>query len=79
VEESLHLLASAVGLAAAFQLSRGAPRAKLLVLAGLALNVGATLAFSRASLGRIEVAATLLTWLALAGLTIAARVRYEES
>lgn len=75
VEESLHLLASAIGLAAAFQLSRGAHRAKLLVLAGLALNVGATLAFSRGSLGRFEVIVPLLTWLGLAALTVAARVR----
>ena len=76
VEESLHLLASAIGLAAAFQLSRGAHHAKLHVLAGLGLNVAATLAFSPASLPRPETIVPLLTWLGLAALTVLARVRY---
>ena len=76
VEESLHLLASAIGLAAAFQLSRGAHHAKLHVLAGLGLNVAATLAFSPASLPRPETIVPLLTWLGLAALTVRARIRY---
>jgi hypothetical protein len=76
VEESLHLLASAIGLAAAFQLSRGAHHAKLHVMAGLALNVAATLAFSAPALTRPETIVPLLTWLALAVLTVQARVRY---
>jgi hypothetical protein len=70
-EESLHLLASVLGLAGAIQLSRyGARR---LVLAGLGLNVLATLAFSLAVLGRLETLVPLLTWLGLAALTLLAR------
>ena len=75
-EESLHLLASAIGLAGAFQLARGAHQAKHVVLAGLALNVLATLLLSRATLPRVETVAPLLTWLVLAVLTVLARVRY---
>jgi hypothetical protein len=72
-EESLHLAASLVGLAGAFQLSRGATRGRLVVLAGLALNVAATLALSRRLLDRPEVIVPLLTWVALAAWTIACR------
>ncbi len=71
LEESLHLLASMVGLAGAIQLSRYGVR--MLVLAGLALNVLASLAFSLATLGRLETMVPLLTWLALALLTIFVR------
>lgn len=78
VEESLHLLASAIGLAAAFQLSRSAHHAKLHVLAGLALNVAATLVFSAAALLRLETIVPLLTWVGLGVLTVLARVRYGD-
>src|SRR2546430_13584219 len=53
-EESLHLLASAIGLTAAFRLARGAHRARHLVLAGLALNAVATLVFGASTLPRVE-------------------------
>ena len=66
-EESLHLLASVIGLAGAFQLWRDGRRS--LVLLGLALNVAATLAWSRSSLGRLETLVPMLTWLLLAALT----------
>ena len=73
VEESLHLVASLIGLAGAFQLHRGARRGRPVVLAGLALNVAATLAFSRRSLGRPEVVVPMLAWLALAVWTVVCR------
>jgi len=73
VEESLHLVASAIGLAGAFQLSRGVRRARVVILAGLALNVMATLLFSGPNLGRPETITPLLTWLALAVLTVLSR------
>jgi hypothetical protein len=76
LEESLHLLASVIGLAGAFRLARGAHQAKRVILVGLALNAGATLLFSRATLGRPETVLPLMTWLGLAVLTVAARVRY---
>jgi hypothetical protein len=76
LEESLHLLASVVCLAGAFRLSRSAYQAKHLVLAGLALNVVATLVFSSASLGRPDTLVPLLTWVGLAALTVAAKVSY---
>jgi hypothetical protein len=76
LEESLHLLASVIGLAGAFRLARGAHQARQVVLVGLTLNVAATLAFSRSTLGRPETVLPLMTWLGLAALTVAARVRY---
>jgi len=76
-EESLHLVASAIGLAGASQLARGQHQAKALVLVGLALNVLATLLLSRDTLPRVETVLPLLTWLALGALTIFARVRYS--
>jgi hypothetical protein len=77
LEESLHLLASVIGLAGAFRLARGAHQAKQVILVGLALNIAATLVFSRATLGRPETVLPLVTWVALAALTVAARVRYS--
>jgi hypothetical protein len=71
VEESLHLLASLIGLAGAIQLWRHGLRP--LVLAGLGLNVAATVVFSRSTLDRLETIVPLLTWLALAVLTVVAR------
>jgi|SRR5215472_13908004 len=76
LEESLHLLASVIGLAGAFRLARGAHQAKHVILVGLALNVGATLVFGRSTVMRPESLLPLVTWLALAALTVAARVRY---
>lgn len=76
LEESLHLLASVIGLAGAFRLGRGAHQAKHVVLIGLALNVAATLVLGRATLTRPETILPLATWLGLAALTVAARVRY---
>jgi len=73
LEESLHLLASVIGLAGAFRLSRGAHRARHVVLAGLALNVVATLIFSASTLPRPETMVPLVTWLGLAVVTLAAR------
>ena len=72
-EESLHLLASVLGLAGAIQLSRYGVR--FLVLGGLGINVLATLAFSLGTLGRLETMVPLLTWLGLAALTLLARCR----
>ena len=69
-EESLHLVAGAIGLAGAFQLSRGASRARVVVLAGLGLNVLATLVFGITTLGRLETLAPLVLWLVLAVLTV---------
>lgn len=74
LEESLHLLASVIGLTGAFRLARGAHRAKLVILTGLGLNVAATLVFSRPTLPRPETALPLLTWLVLSVLTALARV-----
>jgi peptidoglycan/LPS O-acetylase OafA/YrhL len=76
LEESLHLLASVICLAGAFRLSRGAHQAKHVVLAGLGLNIAATLAFSSSTLPRPETVVPLLTWLGLGGVTVAARVTY---
>src|SRR5215831_13696320 len=76
LEESLHLLASVIGLAGAFRLGRGAHQAKQVILVGLALNVGATLAFGRSTVLRPESVLPLVTWVGLAALTVAARVRY---
>ena len=76
LEESLHLMASIVGLAGAFRLSRGAYQAKHVVLAGLALNVLATLVFNSAGLTRQDTLLPLLTWVGLAALTVAAKVDY---
>jgi hypothetical protein len=77
VEESLHLLASVIGLAGAVNLSRYGLRT--VVLAGLALNVAATVAFSRGSLGRLETLVPMLVWLLLAAATILARVPRPEA
>src|SRR5215471_4970609 len=66
LEESLHLLASVIGLAGAFRLARRAYQARQVILIGLALNVAATLVFSRPTLGRPETMLPLATWLALA-------------
>src|SRR5438067_1586237 len=49
-EESLHLAASLIGLAGAFELHRGGRQGKPWVVASLAINVVATLIFSRAVL-----------------------------
>jgi hypothetical protein len=76
LEQSVHLLASVIGLAGAFRLSRGAHQARQVVLAGLALNVVATFVFSPATLGRPETIVPLLTWVGLAAATVAARVSY---
>lgn len=78
LEESLHLLASVIGLAGAFRLARGAHQAKHVILVGLALNAAATLAFGRSTLMRPETLLPLATWVALAALTVAARVRYPS-
>jgi hypothetical protein len=74
VEESLHLVASLIGLAGAFQLYRGASRGRLVVLLGLALNVAATFAFSRSTLGSPDTLVPMLTWLALAAWTVVCRL-----
>ena len=76
LEESLHLLASVIGLAGAFRLARGAHQAKQVIVAGLALNVLATLVFSRSTLVRPETLVPMLTWLGLAALALRARVSY---
>jgi hypothetical protein len=76
LEESLHLLASVIGLAGAFRLARGAHQAKHVILLGLALNVAATAVLGRATLTRPETIVPLATWFGLAALTVAARVRY---
>jgi hypothetical protein len=76
LEESLHLLASVIGLAGAFRLARGAHQARQVILIGLALNVAATFAFGRSTVMRPESVLPLATWVALAALTVAARVRY---
>jgi hypothetical protein len=76
LEASLHLLASVIGLAGAFRLSRGTHQAKRVILAGLALNVVATFVFSSSTLTRPETVLPLLTWLGLAAATVAARVSY---
>ncbi|HZV49941.1 MAG TPA: hypothetical protein VFD49_09275 [Candidatus Dormibacteraeota bacterium] len=73
VEESLHLLASLIGIAGAFALWRGTPHARAVVLAGLALNVGATLAFSADTLLHPSTWIPLSTWAGLAVLTLRAR------
>jgi hypothetical protein len=73
VEESLHLLASAIGLAGAFQLWRAGRRGRPPVLVSLGLNVVATLAFSARALGNLETLAPMLTWLVLGVLTVASR------
>jgi hypothetical protein len=78
VEESLHLLASVVGIVGAFELWRGTPYAKVVVLVGLGLNVGATLAFSADQLLHPSTWIPLLTWVALAVLTIRARRTNRE-
>ncbi len=70
VEESLHLAASLIGLAGAFQLYRGAPRGRPVVLAGLALNVAATLYFSPGTLGTADTLVPMVTWVGLAVLTL---------
>jgi hypothetical protein len=70
-EESLHLVASVIGLAGAFQLWRYGRRG--LVLFGLGLNAAATIAWSWASLGRVETLVPMATWLLLAGLTVLRR------
>ena len=72
-EESLHLAASFIGLAGAFELHRGTRQGKPFVLISLAINVLATLAFSRASLLVLETLVPLLTWLTLAVLTALSR------
>src|SRR5262245_46434876 len=77
VEESLHLLASLIGLVGAFQLYRGARRGRPVVLAGLALNAAATPVFSSRTLGSPDTLVPMLTWLALAGLTVACRRRQD--
>jgi hypothetical protein len=74
VEESLHLVASLVGLAGAFQLYRGASRGRVVVLLGLALNVAATLVFSRNTLASPDTLAPMLTWLTLAVWTVVCRL-----
>jgi hypothetical protein len=76
LEESLHLLASVIGLAGAFRLARGAHQARHVILVGLALNVAATLVLGRETLTRPETIVPLTTWFGLATLTVAARVRY---
>jgi hypothetical protein len=76
LEESLHLLASVIGLAGAFRLGRGAHQARHVILIGLALNVAATFVLGRATLARPETIVPLATWLGLAALTVAARIRY---
>lgn len=76
LELSLHLLASVIGLAGAFRLSRGAHRARLVVLVGLALNVAATFVFSRDTVGRPETIVPLLTWFGLGAATVTARISY---
>jgi hypothetical protein len=76
LEESLHLLASVIGLAGAFRLARGAHQARQVILIGLALNVAATLVFGRTTMMRPESVLPLVTWVALAALTVAARVSY---
>lgn len=76
LEESLHLLASVIGLVGAFRLARSAHQAKQVILVGLTLNVAATLLFGRATAARPESVLPLATWAALAALTVAARVRY---
>ncbi|HYW27946.1 MAG TPA: hypothetical protein VE953_27490 [Terriglobales bacterium] len=76
LEESLHLLASVIGLVGAFRLARGAHQARQVILVGLTLNTAATLAFGRSTLARPETLLPLATWVVLAALTVAARVRY---
>jgi hypothetical protein len=76
LEESLHLLASVIGLAGAFRLARGTHQAKHVILIGLALNVAATLVLGRATITRPETIVPLATWFGLAGLTVASRIRY---
>jgi hypothetical protein len=78
LEESLHLLASVIGLAGAFRLARGAHQAKHTILIGLGLNMAATLLLGRATLTRPETVLPLVTWVGLAALTVAARVRYPH-
>jgi len=73
VEESLHLVASLVGLAGAFQLYRGARRGRPVVLAGLALNAAATYYLSGRTLGSPDTLVPMLTWLALAVWTVLSR------
>lgn len=72
-EESIHLLASAIGLAGAFQLWRGGRRGRRLVVIGLCLNVVATFAFSGRTLGQLNTLVPLLTWLVLGVLTVVSR------
>jgi hypothetical protein len=72
-EESIHLLASAIGLAGAFQLWRGGRRGRRLVLGGLSLNVIATFAFSGRTLGQLNTLVPMLTWLTLGVLTVVSR------
>lgn len=72
-EESLHLLASVIGLIGAYRLARGLPRARAVVLGGLGVNLAVTLMFSARTLGRPETLVPVLTWLSLAALTLAAR------
>lgn len=73
VEESLHLLASLIGLVGAFQLYRGARRGRPVVLAGLALNAAATIAFSGQTMSSPDTLVPMLTWLVLAILTVTCR------
>lgn len=72
VEESVHLVASVVGLAGAFQLYRTG-RGRPLVLTSLGLNVLATLVFSASTLLTSDTLVPMLTWLGLAALTVFSR------
>lgn len=69
LEESLHLLASLVGIGGAFELYRGTRQGRSLVLGSLGLNLLATLVFSSSSLAQVETLVPVLTWLTLGVLT----------
>lgn len=73
VEESLHLIASAIGLGGALELYRRERSGRPLVLVSLAVNVVATLIFSRGTLGRLETFVPILVWVLLAGTVLLVR------
>jgi hypothetical protein len=72
-QDSLHLAASLLGLAGAFELRGGSGHGKGLVLASLAINLAATLVFSRGTVTQFETLVPMLTWLTLGLLTVLAR------
>ena len=75
IEESLHLVASAIGLGGALELYRRGRAGKPLILVSLGINLAATLSCSRGTLARLETFAPFTAWLRLGGLVRVVRTR----